>query len=202
VKDFDEGVMKIVAELGANERHFNTLQHQYRLLASTWLLAVFGGVGFAITHDQLPLQRFLLVALIGLAGAVGITQLWNLDLRVYHQLLDACFVQGLELERENPWLPQLRASMLETQAPAPGPLAASGRKPPAGVLARVVWFYVAANITALSIAVIGMALYVDSLHPVVVIGAGVILAAAWSRELYRQTRSPALEEWMTRRASS
>ena len=98
MKDFDEQVWKVMTELGAAERHFNVLQHQYRLMASTWLLAMFGGVGFALSSERLSVPPELIVSVVGLAGALGVTQLWNLDLRVYHQLLDSCFVEGLKLK--------------------------------------------------------------------------------------------------------
>ncbi|HEX2204023.1 MAG TPA: hypothetical protein VHG91_12020, partial [Longimicrobium sp.] len=154
MSELDEGVLKVFAELGENERHFNGLQHQYRTMASGWILAVFAGVQYVLSSwEELPVSGGAAMALIGLAGAVGITLLWNLDLRVYHQLLEAYFVEGLRLERAHPWLPRIRSRMLATQEPAPGGRAAKG------VLGRVVWFYVAGNTAALGVGAAGLLLH-------------------------------------------
>jgi len=106
---FDEHVWKIVQELGNEERHFNQLQNQYRTLASAWILAMFAGVQYVLTSwGKLPLPSEAILAAIGLAGAVGMALLWNLDIRVYHQLLEACFVEGLKLEAKSSWLLRVR----------------------------------------------------------------------------------------------
>lgn len=42
-KDLFDCVWKIVQECGEEERHFNQLQSVYRGIASSWLLATFGG---------------------------------------------------------------------------------------------------------------------------------------------------------------
>jgi len=207
MRDFDEQVWKLVTELGKEERHFNQVQHQYRLLASTWLLAMFAGVGFALSKQDLTIPAELIVSVLGLAGAIGITQLWNLDIRVYHQLLDSCFVQSLKLEREYPWLPQLRSSMLSSQTQG---LSASAKETsqqhpspnPKGVLARVVWFYITGNTVALLIAVVGLTMSFHQRNvltsPLLTLGliaVEVILIFLWNYEIYRHTRSPLLEEW-------
>ncbi|MCX6597120.1 MAG: hypothetical protein NTV70_12220 [Acidobacteria bacterium] len=107
-----ERTWKILQEIGEAERHFNTLQQSYRLLASTWLLAAFGGAGFLF--EKLSVSQYLTLALagIGVLSSFGILLLWNLDLRVYHQLLDAYFEEGLQLEAEHSWLPQVRHRMV------------------------------------------------------------------------------------------
>jgi hypothetical protein len=190
MEGFDENVWKIAQELGVNERHFNQMQHQYRAMASGWMLAIFAGVQFVLANwGKLPFPSELILTLIGFAGAIGITQLWNLDLRVYHQLLDACFVQGLQLEQKYNWLPKIRTSMLQTQG--------SKKK---GVLARVVWFYLIGVSVALLIAVTGTLLAVDSLTDYSMRG---LLAVAvidvlwvylWMLEIVRGTQSPLLEK--------
>ena len=208
VETFDEGVWKVIVELGQNERHFNQLQHQYRMMASTWLLAMFGATGFAFSQEHLSVPRELVVAIIGLAAAVGVTQLWNLDLRVYHQLLDSCFVEGLRLERACPWLPQMRSRMIGTQTPDSGqrsvplPPASPDARPsrPAGVLARVVWFYMVGVSVALLTMFIGFGL---SLGPAAsdtrllgLAATAVTVIGLWDFEMYRQTTSPALDAWI------
>lgn len=190
MSEFDENIWKITQELGANERHFNQLQHQYRVMASGWMLAVFAGVQFVLSNwGKLPFPSEFILTLIGLAGAIGITQLWNLDLRVYHQLLEACFVQGLKLEEQHRWLPKTRTSMLQTQ-PSKGK----------GVLARVVWFYLVGITVALSIMIVGTLLAVYSLTDyglpglIIVAVIDVVCFCLWNRELLRETKSPLLEQ--------
>lgn len=119
-----------LGEIGAYERHFNELQSKYRALASTWLLATFGAVGFVLSQDslQLPFDRLAGASALALAGAIGIALLWNLDLMVYHRLLDAVFVAALEVEARNTAIPPIRTNMVR----------AAEYK---GVLPRVVWFY-------------------------------------------------------------
>ncbi|WP_326542514.1 hypothetical protein [Pseudorhodoferax sp.] len=204
MRDFDEHVWKLVTELAQQERHFNGVQHHYRLLASTWLLAMFGGTGFALSTQALGVPPALVVAVLGLAGAIGITQLWNLDIRVYHQLLDSCFVQGLKLEREHPWLPQLRSSMLATQADAPAERATPQPVAPStkGVLARVVWFYVVGNTTALLVALAGTVVFLHQAQVLqsgamllLAIAVGIVLMVLWASEMFKHTRSPLLEQW-------
>src|SRR5215216_5478081 len=157
-----ELVWKMYMEIGEAERHFNQLQHQYRLLASTWLLATFVGMGYVASSlgetsedlHWLVSNRGLLIALIAVCGAAGITLLWLIDIKIYHQLLDSFFVHGLKLEAEHKWLPQIRTTARATQG---------GR----GVLGYVVWFYVVSIVILLMFA-----------------GA---FSATW---LYRQFRNP------------
>ena len=191
MNDFDDDIWKVVQELGNNERHFNQLQHQYRSLASVWILAMFAGVQYVLSNwGKLPLPSEVILAVIGLAGAVGITQLWNLDIRVYHQLLEACFVEGLKLEAKYSWLPKVRTNMLATQEATEK-----------GVLARVVWFYLVGNGVALLVATFGTVLAVHSLSGFGTVGSvvasciGVLFIFLWSREIRRETRNPMLEEW-------
>ena len=114
--DFPQDADKIIGfikEIGEEERHFNNVSSTYKTMASTWLLAVFGGIGFILANAIEP--KLLLTAGIGLAGGIGIFLLWLMDMRVYQQLLVANFVEGLRMEKENSWLPQVRKNMIETQ---------------------------------------------------------------------------------------
>jgi hypothetical protein len=113
-------IWKMVEECGVYERHFNQLQSFYRGLASTWLLAAFGGIGYVLTKEptlsaankQPPLLDLWIAAgWVGVAGAVGLFFLWAVDVLVYHKLLLGVFAVGRKLETENTWLPPLRSSM-------------------------------------------------------------------------------------------
>jgi len=148
-----ERVWKIVTEIGEAERHFNQLQHGYRTLASTWLIATFGAVGFLFSEKGpvFPFDRFLLTAGIGMAGGIGIVLLWALDLLVYHRLLDAYFVEGLKIEKNFAWLPSFRTNMLR---------ATRGESVSrAGVLNKVVWFYVGSSGIAMLISLISLGVW-------------------------------------------
>jgi hypothetical protein len=126
---------EIYLEVGNAERHFNQLGHQYRLLASTWLLGTFAAVGYVLAkvgakpEDLLGPYRELIVTAIAFAGATGITLVWLLDLRVYQQLLGSFFLAGLDLEDEHEWLPPIRHDMIRTQRQGT-------------VMVNVAWFYV------------------------------------------------------------
>jgi hypothetical protein len=192
--EFDEDVWKMFEQLGETERHFNQMQHQYRALASGWVLAMFAGAQYVLSSwNKLPLPSEALLLAIGLAGAVGITQLWNLDVGVYHQLLDAAFVQGLRLEEKHPWLPRLRTSMLATQVP--GPESRGGK----GVLHKIVWFYVVGNTAALLVAAAGGLLWAraagSSGWVVAVLAVEMAIIVIWGWLFYHETRSPLLEGW-------
>lgn len=111
-------IWSFVTEIGKAERDFNSLQAGYRKLASTWLLAVFAGLGYllnpvelSVGKIQLGLEEPLLVIALGVAGYFGILVLWLLDIFVYHRLLVSYFRQGHELEGKHSWLPQVRHDM-------------------------------------------------------------------------------------------
>ena len=123
---------EILKELGESERHFNSLEAQYRTLASIWLLAGFAGIGFLLKQDPgIAVPRELAIGGVGLAVSIGIFLLWIVDLLVYHRLLDACFSEAKNIERAHPELPQVRSSMGRSQR--------GGRV----VTTRLRWFYIA-----------------------------------------------------------
>jgi len=59
-------------EIGEGERHFNDLQVRYRLLASTWLLASFAGIGFIMTNTSQLNGEDLILCLISARGTIGV----------------------------------------------------------------------------------------------------------------------------------
>lgn len=99
---FDQ-LIELYNHIGEEERHFNTLELEYRKLASQWLLVSLGAIGFVLTKQELmPLNVWALVIAICIAASVGIFVLWLLDLKVYHELLHAAFVEGVALENYYP----------------------------------------------------------------------------------------------------
>ena len=90
-----------------------------RVLASSWLLATFGGIGYvflkdnnikvfdATLNDPL-LDKMLLSLLISFTGMLGISFLWFLDSRVYRSLFASTFLEALHLEQKSIYLIQIR----------------------------------------------------------------------------------------------
>ena len=108
-------VIELYREIGETERHFNDLESKYRFQAGAWALSAIAAIGFvALTPADLAggLDRGLISAVIAILGAIGVTLIWNLDVRVYHQLLDSNFIDGLDLELAHKWLPRSRRRVL------------------------------------------------------------------------------------------
>lgn len=111
-----EIVLQLLNHIGDQEKHFNGLETQYRLLASTWLLACFGGIGFLLQSEKkIVIEPWILTGFIGLIGSIGIYLLWIMDIKVYHKLLHCVFIEGIKLEQKHDWLPKMRTEMLISQ---------------------------------------------------------------------------------------
>lgn len=107
-----ERLLDLQSEITSTEIRLGAFQSGFRLLASTWLLAGLGGIGFCLTGPELaglPARR--VAGILGVAGSIGILLLWTLDVRVYQRLVSANFNEGLALETAFPWLPQIRTQI-------------------------------------------------------------------------------------------
>lgn len=133
--------------LVAQSEHFNGLESTYRTLASTWLLAAFGGIGFIL--KDVPDYAGLLVAAVSAAAAAGIFLLWLMDLMVYHRLLGAVFAVQGALEDRHPWLPQTAHGMMRAHDNA-------------GVVPKIVWFYVVSYLILVGIASVALVRHLGS----------------------------------------
>jgi len=73
----DPLVLDMYKHLAEQSQHFNGIESTYRTLASTWLLASFGGMGFILKDlDQYKGQQALFIAAVadgldGLPPTVG-----------------------------------------------------------------------------------------------------------------------------------
>lgn len=105
-------VVTMLAEISRAEQHFNVLETEYRKLASTWLLAAFGAMGYIMTAKGLPVPSGPTLFGIAVAASIGIQLLWMVDLLTYHQLLLANFLEGWRLEKMHGFLPKVRINML------------------------------------------------------------------------------------------
>jgi hypothetical protein len=104
-------------EMGRNERHFNTLQSEYRKLASGWLIAALGAMGYVLLrHHPDELSDELMISLmfyIGIGTSVGVCVLWILDYFVYQRLLEGVFNSAEILEQQFPYFGKAHASVKE-----------------------------------------------------------------------------------------
>lgn len=112
-----EKVWEVICELRKAEEHFNGIKAQCRTLASTWLLAAFGAMGFLLTQTlSVKIPTEVIVLAVAFAASAGMLLLWMLDLLVYHRLLDASFTEARKLEEQYPDLPQVRGNMIASQS--------------------------------------------------------------------------------------
>jgi hypothetical protein len=175
-------------EMGEYERHFDRLEQQCRTLSSTWILAAFAAIGYllinvsATQHDWLFSNRTLIISLIAFLSAIGIRLLWVLD-RVYHQLLNACFADGLRLEDENNWLPCIRHKMVESQKNGTA-------------LPQIAAFYIGCTLTLLIISAVFLVWWLLSLDNDLASSWGVIICIigtaafiyVWVSTMYRGSK--------------
>jgi hypothetical protein len=116
-KDLFDKVMRLIEHIGDQEKHFNNLETQYRTLASTWLLAALGACGYVLKAGaEFPFDKWYIIFGICVSGAVGISILGMLDMRVYQKLLHAFFIEGIRLEiMYADWLLPFRINILRSQ---------------------------------------------------------------------------------------
>lgn len=119
-KELFDRAWEIVKACDDREKHFNTLQSHYRTLASTWLLAAFGAMGFILsTTLNTALPRFTMIVAIAVAASLGLALLWVLDVLVYHELLIVGYIAGQQLENAFDWLPPIRSHFGKERQPLP-----------------------------------------------------------------------------------
>jgi hypothetical protein len=105
-------------KLSEMEERFNSSSGGIRGLASAWLLASLGSIGWifnAYNAEIWPLPMgFLLIVVITL-GSIGITTLWVMDQLVFFRLLNSVFLVGLKMEKDDQELPPIHSIMMKTQ---------------------------------------------------------------------------------------
>ena len=105
-------------KLSEMEERYNTSSGGIRTLASAWILAALGAIGWIFNSykfDNWPIPLGLLVVIVSLLATAGITTLWVMDQLVFHRLLNSVFLIGLKMEKDDPELPPIRSMMLKTQ---------------------------------------------------------------------------------------
>jgi hypothetical protein len=176
--------------ISVGERHFNTIQHQYRFLASSWMLALFAAIGYVFTSVNTPFDKFTITFFLSTVSSIGFTLIWMLDLRVYHQLLEAYFVEGLKLEDQHKDIPQVRNNMLYSQSSASSE-----------ILTTVVYFYLFCIGISLILSTGALILILNKyLDVAAILGAMYLIPAAyWLRYIYKNTGSLLLEDFLKKR---
>lgn len=198
----DEAEKKLIWEayksLSDGQNHFNDLENKYRTLAATWMLAYFAGVGFLLTLDPAKsiVSREGTIIALSILHSFGIFMLWNIDIRVYHRLLDSLFVEALQMERVHDWLPQVRTKMVFSQY-----VNVEHVKPEAGVMSRIRLFYASGIGVSLLVAcgfLVAAAVAQPSTQTVVVLIVVSITSTLWVRYVLKHSTSPILSAWILR----
>jgi hypothetical protein len=111
-----QDVMQLYNHIGEEERHFNTMEFEYRKLASQWLLVTFSAIGIILgANFNIPqgLKPCDLIIIISILSSVGIFVIYIVDIKAYHGLLHEAFKQGIGLEMKyKNKLPPIRINML------------------------------------------------------------------------------------------
>jgi len=111
-KEF-ERLWDMTKEINENIRYYNEHQTKYRILASQWLIAAMTGIGFLFNADaKLPFSNLVLIILVSLISALGILQLWRIDLVIFQRIIGSFFSAGLKIEEQNSALPQIKTKIL------------------------------------------------------------------------------------------
>ena len=105
-------------KLSEMEERFNSSSGSIRALASAWILASLGAIGWLFNSyefDSWPMPLGLIVVMVSSLSTIGITILWVMDLLVFHRLLQSVFLVGLKMENDDSELPPIRSMMMKTQ---------------------------------------------------------------------------------------
>ena len=119
--------LSFYAHVRTLESDFDKSQSQLRTIAAAWSGGVIGAVALtsvAIATTGLSTSQpdpdavksakellFYVRELVCVVGSLGIFVFWYVDQSVYQRLLHSTFAYGLNLEQQNPDLPQMRSSL-------------------------------------------------------------------------------------------
>jgi hypothetical protein len=105
-------------KLSEMEERYNASAGAIRTLASAWLLASLGAIGWlfdSYVPQTWPLPLGLLVVVVMTLGVIGMLTLWVMDQLVFHRLLTSVFLVGLKMEHDDPEIPPIRSMMVKAQ---------------------------------------------------------------------------------------
>jgi hypothetical protein len=104
-------------KLSEMEERYNASSAGVRTLASAWLLASLGAIGWLFSsydHETWPLPLGFLIVVVTTLGCVGMITLWVMDQLVFHRLLTSVFLVGLKIEKDDREIPPIRSRMMKT----------------------------------------------------------------------------------------
>jgi hypothetical protein len=105
-------------KLSEMEERYNSSSAGIRGLASAWLLASLGAIGWLLSsynHETWPLPLGFLIIVVTTLGCIGMITLWVMDQLVFHRLLTSVFIVGLKIEKDDKEIPPIRSMMMKTQ---------------------------------------------------------------------------------------
>lgn len=107
-------ILKNYQLLQKAEIQFSNLQYKYRQYAIYWFMGVFASYGFFMSSNVfiIPLNQIFILTCISIAGSIGLTLLWSIDILIYQKLLNGVFIQELEMEAKYDFIPQIRHKMI------------------------------------------------------------------------------------------
>ena len=110
----DSLIYGMYSQLKTHKDHFSNMQNRYRTMSSSWVIAGFIGIGFLLSrHDlDLPFDSLLVIAILSICIAIGISLLWHLDIVLYQKLWLGSVVEMARLEKNHKWLPKVNLSVL------------------------------------------------------------------------------------------
>lgn len=95
-------------------KHYESIQTNFRLLASTILLGSLAAIGFIFSTKigRLPYERIISVIIIKAISIITMIIFWNIDLKFYEKQLISHFAEVYRLESEYDYLPKVHHNML------------------------------------------------------------------------------------------
>ncbi|MEN6331399.1 MAG: hypothetical protein ABFD57_05395 [Smithella sp.] len=105
-------------KLSEMEERYNSSSAGIRGLASAWLLASLGAMGWLFSsynYETWPLPLGFLIVVVATMGCFGMITLWVMDQLVFHRLLTSVFIVGLKIEKDDKEIPPIRSMMMKSQ---------------------------------------------------------------------------------------
>lgn len=99
----------LYVKLQKYKMHYYTVKLRYKILASTWILATFIGLGYLLSGYEtgLPTTNLTGVICLGILSATGISLLYYLDIFIYHRILHTIFMEAMHYEKKYDFLPKM-----------------------------------------------------------------------------------------------
>lgn len=99
----------LYVKLQKYKSHYYTVKLRYKILASTWIIATFIGLGYLLSGYEigLPTTNLTGVVGIGILSSIGLSLLYYLDIFIYHRILHTIFLEAMHYEKKYDFLPPM-----------------------------------------------------------------------------------------------